>query len=276
MKCEKLLEHMNVFDDFSTGDRICMQCGIVVDTAFSVNLKNSFAHEDNECDDKNIRREVRNYLALLFIESTKVENKIIELWQQLNIKNRKHNGSPIIHRKKSILAYAIWESLNVLRQPRPLEEIAGICGLREKHLLAVEKYLDITQTFLPCSEYAERIVDTLKLPYWFLRIIKEILQNTHMLSTYKPVNAIGVIIVLLCKIITKRKLQQYKNNKNSLMYHLLSKAENDQKFNAKVWTTRKICLELSANPGVFYRIFSKIKMDYLTHVLESNKLNTYY
>ena len=267
-------ENENIIDDHITGDTICLNCGLVVSPAFSTFSARSCDIFDTRNWMDPDREKIKNILALIFIEGSAIEDEALSILRVLKSKLFAQ-GKNISNQNKSITAYAIWEACNKRHQPRDMNEIAIICGVKMKHILQIEKTLELTQTYMPATEFVERIIDTLHLPYWFGGIVKRILKSNQILCAHKPINSIAVVIIQLVKLLQDLSLEHYEEKKDHLIYYFISRAKNDTKLNLKKFTTEFICSTLDCSFASCYRLSKKISIPHLLNILENEKINVY-
>ena len=276
--CKKTLEHKKFIEDSTSGDDVCTSCGLVLNTNYSFDSytydaysRKAFEGRSKEC------YEIKNHLAVLFIDSQAIEQEAMNIFKEVSHKVKQVPNGKTTKRKKVHLAYSIWRALSIHRHPRSMDEIAQLCGVKEKHMLKVEKSLAIRQVFSPIVDYVERVVDTLQLPYWLNKIIRQILQSKQVVSIHKPVNIIAVILVHLCKIMHEEEIKDYEHNSSSLMYYMLDKnRDKSAKLMPKDWTINEISCKLNTNKGVLQRIMKKYNMKLIKNILESCSASKYY
>ena len=276
--CKKTLNHKNFVEDSITGDTVCTGCGLVLSKNYNLGFYDHCDQNKDSYEKRNIEsEEIKNYLAGLFIECQSIENEAITIFKDLVHKTGESEKSKVFKRKKTYIAYSIWRALSIHRHPRSMDEIAQLCGVKEKHMLKVEKSLSIRQIFSPIADYVERVVDALQLPYWLNKVIRQVLQSKQLISIHKPVNIIASILVHLCKIMYEEKIKDYENNNSSLMYYMLNKVNHEStKLNPKDWSLSEICSKLNINKGVLHRIMKKYNLKLIKNILVSCSATSYY
>ena len=258
-----------IFEDFQTADRICIKCAKVIDRIYAENiqipLNNMFAEYKSD------QEKIRNYFSFLKIEATSMILEAKELVE--NISSRLCNESTLsnIPRKKVLIAYAIWETCNINRCPRAIDEIAQICGVRENQMMKLEKLLSLEQTYCSAKDYIPRILRCLEAPYCLHPLIKHVLTYTARLNAYKPVNIIAAIVIQLYRLHNSKRLFNYEaeNIHNSYLSYFRS---NSRHLNKQL-TVRHVCVILGTPSAVIYKLMKRISEDKILEILDEKKVD---
>jgi len=287
------------YEDTLHGDLICTQCGLVMDRLYSYSY--SYSCSDNnqvhspavhknrpmktQTEHKNDARWISNTLSgsssAICIDDKKDEIKSIFLLLNVNgtefienaarvysnLKQQVNQSTKKIHIPKldrTLIAYSIWDSFNIGKSPRSIDDVATVCEIKAKNILMVEKILNIEHTFCNSEDYVDRIVTTLGLPYFFTRLINHILHYTKSLAQHKPANRIAAIIICLCQLIHK-----IQNSKicipsalgESALKYLTEKTSEQPMLSRKKWNVPAVSKILNLSPGVIYRVLRSMPKD---------------
>ena len=276
LKCRQILQHKIFIEDSSTGDTICMSCGLVLDKSYTFEAYSCISNKSQDERLSKTEEEIKTLLTCLFIDNQAIEDEVASIFKHIEEKVEKAENVNTSKRRKTHLAYAIWRALSIHRHPRSMDEIAQLCEVKEKQMLKVEKSLVIRQIFSPLADYVERVIDTLQLPYWLNKVMRQLLQSKQIVSVHKPVNIIAALLSQVCKIITELKAVDHEQNNLSLMYYMLDKSSKTHNTDFRKWQVGEICNNLKINKAVVQRIMRKYSINMIKNILESQQSNTYY
>ena len=191
MNCE---HKMTVYDQH-TSDEICLNCGVAVLATDPTSL--SLSCDENEEIGVNLSRDV-------FYETVDILQRLFIFSHSVAIQCAS-NASDLIAQqysglsRKLLIAFSIYEMLNLLDICMSPLSIAQACGLQENLILKAEKSLQRPVLIHPPVFFVSRVCGCLFLPFPFEKRIRtkvSYLQRSHFL---RPESLIGAVILLQVK-----------------------------------------------------------------------------
>ena len=218
MQDTRTCSHTQRIDDDHTGTEVCTECGLVLDTIYyapSYYNKTSCEPRLNETL-QNAREKARDICAILLIESEVIIGDAVHLYEELAKKN-----SIKRIKKRSLLAFCIWEALNRNDSPRSPQDIACAADIPAKDIRDVENTFDVKNTYCSPSSYVNRICACLHLSHNIRVGVSEIVSALYMFGSYRPENVIAACILLFVE--EKRKRSQSSFHPEITVKYLCSK-----------------------------------------------------
>lgn len=186
---EDACPHRSTVDD---GECVCTDCGLVLSQIYLP----SFSHPSTSLEKSNDMRE--------FIRDVG-ENACIPGNVLLYAENYYDKIKPLLapsFGKKTVAAYALYESLNKFEVPRMAEEIEYYTGVEMKRIWQVESKLTPEQPMNEPSNYAHRYCTLLDFSYSEQLIVKEaveFVQRELQIGNFRGNCLVAVFIYLHCK-----------------------------------------------------------------------------
>lgn len=188
-------KHSNIFDDESTADSICTDCGLVLNRLMNSNATNTNTDSNKGlsyfdsiiydiCANHNIPYNIATYAISL------------KKWLQYELKENRNS-------KRVLASYCIYEAGHRLRNPRPIREIAYFGGVPIKALWKIRCKLRNPTTCSNTNTFAHETLESycnlFNIPYCDYMKIMTVLDEIEVLESVKPQTAISVLIFLYCK-----------------------------------------------------------------------------
>jgi len=220
MQADKACLHGKRIDDEITGSEVCLECGLVLDTIFSEQIPRALSfpsyswggQEELGTNPSKIvkakykaREHLEDICARLHIEGE--ENRHLAF--QYFCKLKKRIGSKRRVKQEGLLAFSIWETLNILQAPRHPGEVAAAVGVNPKIILKVQKSLDVSSTYCPPVFYVDRICGNLFLNTFITEVTRSVVSLTFNLGSFKPESVVGACILLILKQLRSEKKDKY-------------------------------------------------------------------
>lgn len=229
---------------------------------------------DDLRDDLTDREKIRNFFSFLMVESSSCIESALKILNSVRnrISEEEHrNTYSRVEKANAMIAYSIWETFNINKSPRSIDEIAQVCGCSSNAILKLENALELNHTHCTTSDYVSRIGESLEFPFWFQSLLKKILEHTNFFAQYKPVNLIAAIIIRSCRLILSweeeqktEKLAEYKTK----LLDLYNASKKKFEFEPARWTVPEVCMQLGTSSGVIYRLMRQIDNDFIEERLE--------
>lgn len=272
-----MCDHPERYDDYTTGDSICIDCAKVLEPVYMHSAEPSrgtYFKPNSAMSSSNEKELIRNNLSFLMIESNTIVEDCLSILNAVRkrVQNEEH-GSALARLSKTntACAYAIWEACNLNRCPRYLHDIAQICHVSESSVLKLEKVLELNHTHCPATDYVERSLDCLDFPYWMHSIVKFILSHAHMLAQYKPLNVIAAIVVWISRHWPELKRRGREVSEESLLHNMTCVKDTHIQFNNENVTVQNVCKTLGTSSGVVYKIIRQLNDETLFEILNDAK-----
>ena len=230
-------EHNETFADETTGDYICISCGLVLDRFYFG------APEHSVFGSNNIDAEIGE--IYLFIADIYSRGNIASgtFQQVLNKYYNMYNKSYRGEKKKQLACFAIYSILSEADIPRTLEEIACLSGVPIEKIWSIEKK-ENGGCVADCSEnFVERICRRIDLPYKDLCAIKTLVTKLSGISGCRANTLIAAVLWLyvnevICSCATLKEICIASNVTPSSVRKLINKINPRYREN--------ICLLLSS------------------------------
>jgi transcription initiation factor TFIIIB Brf1 subunit/transcription initiation factor TFIIB len=186
---EDACPHINTVDD---GECVCTDCGLVLSQIYlpSVSHLPKFPQKSND-----MREFIRDVG-----ENACMPNNVL-LYAENYYDKIKLNLVPSFD-KKTVAAYALYESLNKFEVPRMAEEIQYYTGVEIKRIWQVETKLTLEQSMNEPRNYVHRYCTLLDFSYSEQLIVKEtveFVQRELAIGNFRSNCLVAVIIYLHCK-----------------------------------------------------------------------------
>ena len=264
--------NQSVIEDQNAGDVICSSCGLVSDQVYISNASGNFRNENTDIlygDKTKHRQNIEEYFNYLLIQSTELIENAIKIFYSVRRRLEREKIYSNITENckiiKVIYAYSMYEACNLANCPRYLSEFCKLCEVRESKVLQLEKTLQLEHTHCSTADYVSRTVDVLGLPYWMRDAIIAIVNNATYFDSYKSINLIAAVIILICRQFTEWTKKCQKDIKpNSVLQSILHRHKNKSNgnFNPAEWTVNRVCTHTGTNSGVVYKILRELQQQH--------------
>lgn len=198
-------EHDPILDS-TTGSEICNECGLVLNEqlygdecvrrppsspppTYLSEWKDDVVNVDVWRNVKVID-ELRHVLDLIRQDSTYMLDRILSF-----VDTHYKGGEQQLNTRfgKSILAFAVWETLNQEKVPHSPNTIAALFDLRPNDIQRAERFVNTSTTYCPPSSYVNRLVADMGFPYQFINLVCDAVSIVdHFMSL--PEGVIGAVL----------------------------------------------------------------------------------
>ena len=118
-------DHQHIVDDTSSGDSVCVDCGLVLDKIYLHQAKNTYSHSnDNKRNSGALAQDsfeiIERMCSKCNIESEDIKNSIYNKWRNFDKKVRGSNFC-----LESSILVCIYTGLIEAKVPRPLSHLCG-------------------------------------------------------------------------------------------------------------------------------------------------------
>jgi len=263
--------HEQSIEDERTGDLICTDCGLVLDSLVSSFSNQCFSFENHSSQEITDEEKLRRCLDVLLIENHEIIRDSKKLLKSIRRRIQEEDIPFRFFNNKVHVCWAIWEACNINKCPRSLDEICLVCGVKESALLKLEKELNLRPTYCSPKDYVERISGNLGLPFWMQKCVKIILSSSYIYTDqYKPVNVVAGVIVALNRL-RKSKPNDFEIEADSYLEYFINRATYEK--NLTEFSVREVCTILGTASGVIYRIIRILSRERLISILNGEFLS---
>ena len=194
---EDACPHINRIDNYVDGDCVCTDCGLVLSQIYLPSVSHLSAPGKQLSEMHEFIRDVGENACMPINVLTYAENYYEKI---------KCNLVPRFS-KKTVAAYALYESLNKFEIPRMAEEIQYYTGVEMKRIWQVETKLTLEQPMNEPGNYVNRYCNLLDFSYGDQLIVKEgveFVQREQAIGNLRSNCLVAVIIYLHCKEVRKK------------------------------------------------------------------------
>ena len=165
-------DHQQVVDDFSSGDSVCVDCGLVLDKIYlhhSNIIKNETHLSHNSLDI------IERMCAKCNIENENIKNVITKKWQDLKKIWRKNVCT------ESLAMVCIYIGLIESKSPRPLSHL---CEQTNVNIKNVWQYLKANDSFYKPNLMCEYFLHTLNLSFKDIEEIRKMVKRYESMYVF--------------------------------------------------------------------------------------------
>lgn len=175
--------HENSLDDYTTGDMVCAECGLVLGRLLGGGkMTHASAHPpvyknlSSYGEYMRIREGFMHVCSSLNVDCGLVIDNAVDMFFKLTAKSGK---TPVMNKAPCEMAYAIWETLSRQKTPKSPLLICRICDVDPTSLLKLEKTLNLVPSYCAPSLYVEYACDCLEIPYGIAQLAKKLLEHVE-------------------------------------------------------------------------------------------------
>ena len=233
---ENKCRHSQTVDDYTTGDCICSECGLVVENILSP-ASFQASTKISACQFR-ISEFLKDICANMQIADCVISHAV-DRYNMIEKQLRKEKKGEKWHH--IMAAYSLYETLDKLKIKKAPHEIALYSGISVKELFALQASGIIPLMQNDPTSYVDRYCAYLNLEYSHAFLIKEIVQKLDITGSYTSNCIVAVSIYLYCR---------EKGIKKSL---------------------KEICETCTISPSNVHKVIRKIKIDHKTTVSNITK-----
>jgi transcription initiation factor TFIIIB Brf1 subunit/transcription initiation factor TFIIB len=191
--------HQNTIDNVRDGEQTCLDCGTVVDQLYGG--ETHYQQSGDEMKEDEIHFFIKDVCFNACLPSNIIphtEKYYLKLCEQLGTSSFK---------RKTLAAFALYETLNRFEIPRMVEEIEYYTGIKMKDIWRVEANIVTKDTLSDPKHYVQRYCSLLQFSYSDTKHIESFV--TTMETELKLGNVrcnclVAVVIYLFCKEAKKK------------------------------------------------------------------------
>ena len=212
----KICPHLNEVEDVREGNRVCTDCGLILDCVYSSSLLPATEKIINEINvvhgntEKIIQEEEENLITLCdkLHLSSDIKTEVNKIWQEVKkwyVELKNHRG---INLREGLIVMVVYLSLLNKDVPRPVSHLCQEAGMKEKMAWKwinwYSSYAKFDGKIVNPVDMCEYFLQPLRLHYKDVREIKSNVAKYYEALTFSPKTIIAACAYLFLNKINSR------------------------------------------------------------------------